>query len=313
MIRIIGTNKMKIAFLNKYQNKVYRGAETFVQELSKRLRKEHKVDVISDIKYSDLFKKHYDVVIPTNGRFQVILVRIITWLKNEKMIVSGQSGMGWDDKINLLVFPDTFAALSSEALKWAKKVNPFVKSVYIPNGVDIGKFTSARGKAKTILAAGAFTKQKRLDLAIDAVSKILGAKLIIAGGGGDLKDKIYNLGMKKLGKERFEILSVPFSEMPSIYKKASVFTLPSSSSESFGNVIIEAMASGLPVVVTKDPVRREIVGEAGFLVNPTNANEYAEALEKAFNHNWGDSPRKQAEKFSWDKVAEKYLELIKNI
>ena len=40
---------MKIAFLNKYQDKVNRGAETYVFELSKRLSKNHEVDVISDI------------------------------------------------------------------------------------------------------------------------------------------------------------------------------------------------------------------------------------------------------------------------
>jgi predicted type IV restriction endonuclease len=68
---------MRIAFLNKYQNKVARGAETFVFELSKRLSKNHEVDVISDINYLDLFRKKYDVIIPTNGRFQVVVVRFI--------------------------------------------------------------------------------------------------------------------------------------------------------------------------------------------------------------------------------------------
>src|SRR6185369_2202145 len=84
--------RMKIAFLNKYQGKVNRGAETFVSELSKRLSKAHQVDVISDINYLNLMKSKYDIIIPTNGRLQALIIRIICWLTGAKMIVSGQSG-----------------------------------------------------------------------------------------------------------------------------------------------------------------------------------------------------------------------------
>jgi len=309
---------MKIAFLNKYQNRVSRGAETFVLELSKRLSKNHEVDVVSDINYFDLFKKKYDIIIPTNGRWQVVLVRIVGWLNGSRIIVSGQSGKGWDDRVNLYSFPDMFAALSTKALNWAKKVNPFVKSVYIPNGVDLEKFNvqgqslHTQLKRPIVLAVGAFTKQKRLDLVIKAVAKIENVSLLIVGGGGDLKEKIREEGEKLLG-DKFKILSVPFSEMPKIYRAANVFTLPSASSEAFGNVLVEAMATNLPVVATNDPIRAEIIGDAGILVDPTDTDEYAKALKRALETKWGDKPRKQAEKFSWDTIAQKYEELLKTI
>ena len=57
---------MKIAILNKYQDKVARGAETFVSELSKRLSKNHSVDVISNINYLKILNSKYDLIIPTN-------------------------------------------------------------------------------------------------------------------------------------------------------------------------------------------------------------------------------------------------------
>lgn len=310
---------MKIAILNKYQNKVARGAETFVVELSKRLSKNHQVDVVSNINYFKLLKEKYDLIIPTNGRSQVVLVRKITWLTRSRMIVSGQSGMGWDDRINLYSFPDVFVALSSKALSWAKKVNPFVKSVYIPNGVDINKFKSKGDVFRfgmtgpIVLCVGAFTGQKRIDLAIRAVAKLNGVNLIVAGGGGNLRDEIYDLGIKELGKNRFRILSVPFEKMPEVYRAADVLTLPSMSSESFGNVLVEAMASGLPVVATDDPIRREIVGEAGILVDPTDIDAYSKALKETLEKNWDNKPRKQAEKFSWDEIAEKYEELLKTL
>ena len=156
---------MKIAFLNKYQNKVSRGAETFVYELSRRLSEDNEVDVISDINYFKILKKKYDLIIPTNGRLQAIIVRKIAWLTGAKVIISGQSGIGWDDKVNLLTFPNAFVALTEKAEAWAKKFNPFVKVVTIPNGVDPVRFrVKDRGlkkERKTVLCVGAATKQKR--------------------------------------------------------------------------------------------------------------------------------------------------------
>ncbi|KKP40661.1 MAG: hypothetical protein UR29_C0001G0069 [Candidatus Woesebacteria bacterium GW2011_GWC2_33_12] len=303
---------MKIAILNKYQNKVNRGAETFVTELSKRLSKNHQVDILTRIN----FLKRYDLIIPTNGRFQVFIVRILTWLTNSKMIVSGQSGIGWDDRLNLYALPNYFIALSLKALNWAKKINPFVKSVYIPNGVDLAKFTfkgSTFKGSRTILSVGAFTEQKRHELVIKAVSKLKETKLIIAGGGGGLKNKIYDFGIKNLGKDRFEMLETTNDKMPEIYNRADLFTLASVPSESFGIVFVEAMASGLPVIATDDPIRREIVGNAGLFVDPADTDAYAQAMEKALNTDWGEKPRKQAEKFGWDMIAQKYEDLFKSL
>jgi glycosyltransferase involved in cell wall biosynthesis len=74
------------------------------------------------------------------------------------------------------------------------------------------------------------------------------------------------------------------------------------------------MACNLPVVASDDEVRREIIGKAGFFVkNPTDASEYAKILKKALSFDFGDRPRKQAEKFSWDRIAQKYEKLFKDL
>lgn len=342
---------MKIAFLNIYQNKVERGAETFITELSKRLSKGNKVEIIdtpisldwskkdSSLSFArrlfvdywsrkvfgftfksipKIFKEKYDIVVPLNGGWQPAIIRIVTWLYGGKMVISGQSGIGWDDRNNLWCFPNAFVALSSKALNWAKKAMPLVKSFYIPNGVDLdyfkpqGESFNTKLKKPVILAVGAFTEQKRMDLAIKAVAKMKGVSLLMVGGGGDLKEKLTIEGKMLLG-ERFEIKSVPFEEMPKIYRVADVFTLPSASSEAFGNVLVEAMATGLPVVATDDPIRREIVGDAGILVDPTDVDKYSRVLRNALETKWGDKLRKQAEKFSWDNIALRYEELFKDI
>ena len=152
---------MKIAFLNISQGKVERGSETFVMELSEGLGRSHDVKVISGRAelptrwpgiwrlYIDpngfgaamftlknilmIFKEKYDVVIPLNSGWQPALIRLTTWLYGGKMVISGQSGIGWDDRNNLWCFPNTFVAISTYARNWAKRVNPLVKSVYIPN------------------------------------------------------------------------------------------------------------------------------------------------------------------------------------
>ncbi len=310
----MANKKLKIAFLNKYQGEVARGAETFVEEVGKRLSKKHQVDIVSNINYFKLLRSKYDIIVPTNGRFQVFITRIISWLSGARMIVSGQSGAGLDDRLNLYAFPDVFVALSSYQRSWAKKINPFVATDKIPNGVDLAKFSQKISKraanSKAVLAVGAFTKEKRHELTIKAVSKLSGVKLIVLGGGGNQREKIEKLGNELLGRERFQTDSVPFKDIPKFYELADLFVFPTVPWESFGIVLTEAMASGLPVVATDDPIRREIVGNAGILVDPTDTDAYANALEKALNTKWGDKPRKQAEKFSWDKIAKEYEKLF---
>lgn len=307
----------KIAFLNKYQGKVNRGAETFVKEVSQRLSRYYQVDVISDINYLELLKSKYDLVIPTNGRFQVVITRVITWLTGGKMIVSGQSGMGWDDRVNLYCLPNYFVPISSQALKWSRKVNPLVKSIYIPNGVDTSKFKPEGEKISTdlkkpvILCVGALTKAKRIDLVIKAVSKIGGASLLIVGVGEEEKN-LRSLGDRLL-KGRFEIKSFPYERMPEVYRAADIFTLVSEPYHSFENVLVEAMATNLPVVANNDPIRKEIVGDGGILVDPTSTNEYSKAIEKAIKTDWGNKPREQAKKFEWDDIALRYRKLISTL
>ncbi|MBI3397551.1 glycosyltransferase family 4 protein [Candidatus Woesebacteria bacterium] len=336
---------MKIAFINLYQGKVNRGAETFVSDLSKRLSKDNKVDVIGGgaralprwpflwrffldpngivvgwftlKNIPKILKEKYDVIIPLNGGWQVGLVRIITWLYGGKMVISGQSGVGWDDRNNLWSFPDCFVSISSKALDWAKRANPFVRVEHIPNGVDLNKFSPGGDKIKIslkgpiILCVAALTAQKRINLAIDAAA-LLGDSSLMVIGDGELKDELEVYGKAKLGS-RFSILSFRHDDMPKVYRAVDVFTLPSSPMHSFEIAIIEAMATNLPVVVTDDPIRREIVGNSGIFTNPTDIKDYSLCLKKASNLNLGGAPRREAENYDWNKIAESYNKLFKSI
>jgi glycosyltransferase involved in cell wall biosynthesis len=303
---------MNIAFLSLYSGTVNRGVETYVSELSKRLIKYgHSVRIYTSS--SPVFDPIPDIVIPTNGRLQAIRTRLWTLLHHKICLISGQSGLGADDKLNLLTFPDAFIGLTNYQCHWAKAFNPFVKVIRIPNGVDLNEFhprlqpLNLHIKPPVVLYVAALEPIKRHSLLIDAIAQTPASLLLV--GSGSLKDQITS-HCETMIPGRYQILSVPHSHMPRVYNSAQVLAYPTSPWESFGISILEAMACNLPIIATHDPIRKEIVGEAGILVNPENTSEFAKAITTALKKAWGKVPRDQAQKFSWDVIAQHYHTLF---
>ncbi len=282
---------MKIVFLCRDYGQVNRGAETFTGELAKNLQSlGHLVEIHKDT--FDNIPSDARAIISTNGRLDALLTRIWCLSKRVKMIIVGQSGFGWDDKLNLWLFPNVFVALTQYQKEWAHKINPLVKIEVIPNGVDLTKFNPQVKPVKinmpkpVILNVGVVDSFKRQFL----LKKASKHSVLLVGKGGDLE--------------------VEHKDMPSVYTACDLFSYPTSERESFGIVMLEAMASGLAVVATDDPIRREIVGDAGLFVDPNNIDEYAKTLDRALSTDWGDKPRKQAEKFSWEAIAKAYEKIL---
>src|SRR4030042_4281165 len=231
---------MKIAFFSAYQKKLERGAEVFCFELSERLKENYQVEIFTDNllpkarwpffwrfyldpagisifwftlkKLRKIWEEKYYIVIPINGGWQTALLRLITWIYGGKIVIIGHSGIGWDDLNNLWCFPDFFVSLSSSAGRWANKVNPFVKTTYIPDGVDLKIFSPRGSKAKIdldkpiVLAVGALEKRKRFDLTIKAVARLKKVSLLILGDGPE-KNALIKLGNELLG-DRFQLTKV---------------------------------------------------------------------------------------------------------
>ena len=124
---------------------------------------------------------------------------------------------------------------------------------------------------------------------------------------GQQNEAIIRLGEKLLGR-RFKNIQVAYDKLDTVYRSADIFTLPSGNSEAYGISILEALASGLPVVVNDDPIRRELVGPAGILTDPTDLTRYSTALAEAVKLD-GQNNRQQALRFSWEKISQKYLKL----
>lgn len=313
--------KLKIVFLCRDYGVVNRGVESHVEELSKRLKQKFDVSIFSG-KDSDNLKKinngKFDLVIPTNGRSQSLKVSLGRLTEKYKVLIAAHAGIGRDEIWNLLTFPNVYVALTDHELQWAKKYAFGIQLEKIPNGIDLEKFKPNGTKRKidlegpVILSVGALDWYKYHDLAIKAVAKLQKSSLLIVGDGPE-KNNLENLGNQLLGEKRFKIIKADYHHMPEIYRSADLFTLPSWNREAFGIVYLEAMASGLAVVAPNDLSRHEIIGDAGILVNVFNSEEYAKSLNDALNKKWGNAPRSQAEKFSWDKIAAEYEKLILKI
>jgi glycosyltransferase involved in cell wall biosynthesis len=191
----------------------------------------------------------------------------------------------------------------------------------IPNGVDIGHFRPGAperqayglpGDRLIILIVSALIPTKRVEAGIEVAHLIPDAHLVIAGDG-PLRSAVDTKAARLL-PGRFTRLLVAPEQMPSLYRSADVF-LHLAKEEAFGNVFIEAMACGIPVVGHDTPRLRWVVGEEGFLLDTEDLAAVARQIEIACN----SSPRKQAErtaraaKFSWTTVGEMYRAFLQQV
>ena len=146
-------------------------------------------------------------------------------------------------------------------------------------------------------------------------NKMAGIKLILVGSGRDyqnLQHLVIKNGLEKEIKFTGNIINSKISE----YMTASdIFVLPSIS-EGMPIVILEAMASGLPVVATRVGGIPEIIqeGENGYLVDAKNSEQIAAKISYLFSH--GDAIKhislqniEKAKEYSWNLVGGKLLRI----
>ncbi len=159
----------------------------------------------------------------------------------------------------------------NEVKRWI----PESKTLYNP--VDTSFFKPGEKAEDYVLAIGRLEPEKGFDLLLDAMEKVDGLNLKIIGSGSQeaaLKVKIKQLSLDS----RVEFLGEKSRvEVKDYLQRCQFFILPSRY-ETFGNVLLEAMACGKPVVATKCGGPQEIVSnETGFL-SSVDANDLAEKL-----------------------------------
>jgi glycosyltransferase involved in cell wall biosynthesis len=165
---------------------------------------------------------------------------------------------------------------------------------------------------KIVLMVSALYPRKRVNLGIEAIHKLDNVHLVVAGDG-PLRPEL-ELQASRLLPGRFTCLSIPSERMPTLYRSADVL-LHLAREESFGNIFVEALACGLPIVAQDSLRVRWIVGDTEFLVDTADVNAIAEGIDAALD----SPPSRQAHRvaraktFSWPRIGEMYHSFLQQV
>ena len=175
----------------------------------------------------------------------------------------------------------------------------------IPLGIDYGKY-QARTKENFVLFVGRLAKQKGIDYPIQAANELPDIKFEVAGTGEEEKR------IKSCLPENVELLGfVPHEQLVDLYARAPILCLPSVA-ETFGLVILEAMASGCAIVSTV-PLDYE-----GVKINYGNTEQLKEALRFLYDNRevslkMGRVNREKAKDYTWDNFIEKLIHVYEEV
>lgn len=182
-------------------------------------------------------------------------------------------------------------------------------------------------KAPFIFYIGGLNAHKNVTLLIDALNMVKNRKINLVIGGKTVTDRSTSQNIYLDLKERIKNLSlqdrvyfpgfIADQDLPLFYKGALVFVYPSFY-EGFGLPPLEAMASGTPVIVSNSASLPEVVGEAGILLDPHDADGFAGAIDKlagseSLRRGFVNKGVKRATEFSWQKTAKKVLSIFEEL
>ncbi len=213
------------------------------------------------------------------------------------------------DENKIVVMP---VGVNTEIFKVTKDTNK-INDVKLKYGI----------KGKYFLYLGTLEPRKNIDRMIEAYA-MLGKEnknipqFVIAGRKGWMYESIFNK-VKELGIENDVIFTgyVEEKEAPLLMEGAEAFLFVSLY-EGFGMPILEAMSCGVPIITSNAASMPEVIGDCGLLVNPLSTEEIKKALEKILYKQIDiDDMTKRAlqrsENFTWEKSAEKLLNLFEII
>lgn len=195
---------------------------------------------------------------------------------------------------------------------------------FIPNGVDLERFRPSAQRPPEpfhFLFVGRLNEQKNVGVLLEAVAELsrttaLPFRVSIVGDGplrGSLRQRASVLGLDALVDW---VQWLPREQMPALYRSAHCVINPSRY-EGMPNVVLEAMACAIPVIVSDVAGNRDLVenGKNGFVVPCDSPGELKQAMALAL----GDQPgleilgagaRRCAERHSWDAATVQYIDLL---
>ena len=188
----------------------------------------------------------------------------------------------------------------------------------IPNGMEAKRYAGiAPDRAglglpegvPIVLMVSALIETKRVAAGVRAVAALPDAHLVVAGDG-PLRAEVDALAAAEL-PGWFTRLTLTAPDMPRLYASADAF-LHMSLLESFGNVFVEAMASGLPIVGHDTPRLRWIVGDRDTLCDTEDRAATTAAIGRALAIGRG-APDPRSADFDWSAIAARYRDFIADL
>jgi len=216
-------------------------------------------------------------------------------------------------------------AVSQPAMEFASKHVPGYYNI-IPNGIDLGQFSPNvppierfRDGKINILFVGRLEKRKGLDYLLKAYRHVKeefpNSRLIVVGPGTRLRKK-YEKQVRHNGLEDVVFVGyASYDELPRYYKTADIFCSPATGRESFGIVLLEAMAVGKPIVASNIEGYASVIthGVDGLLVPPKDDKELARALlslmsDESLRGELGAKGMLTAQEYNWEKIARRVFD-----
>jgi phosphatidylinositol alpha-mannosyltransferase len=204
--------------------------------------------------------------------------------------------------------------------------------VIIPNGIDLNQFGShvpslpwRQDEQPTILFVGRLEPRKGFKYLLHAFPyvrrAIPNARLIVVGAYSREDKESYVMWVRQNNVRGVRFVGqVSEEDLPRYYRSCDVFCAPSTGFESFGIILLEAMASGVPIVASDITGYRQVLrhGEEGLLVEPENEQALAQALvvllqDPHRRRQMGLRGRIRAAAYSWDKISRQVLHFYEEV
>lgn len=188
----------------------------------------------------------------------------------------------------------------------------------LPNGVEVDRFANAAPAhdvppGRKLLFVGRLEPRKGLPFAMRAFARLADRypdlSLIVVGDGPE-RDAIDELPPALRARVHMKG-KVSYEALPTYHRASDIFISPATGAESFGIVLVEAMAAGLPVVASNIPGYREVArdGRESLLVKPSDADALAEGVAHLLDHpdeaaRLGASGALRSLDYAWEQIID---------
>lgn len=221
------------------------------------------------------------------------------------------------------------AYVCSETVREVLRAKGFRKPApIIPFGVDLNAFSprpESRVKGKTIGYVGRMLPGKGLNVMADALAKLKSEdwQLLVVGDGSERESFTNELRTSGVLDRATFTGAVSYELTPEYFKRIDVLVIPTQTTErireQFGRVIVEAMASGVPVIGSTCGAIPEVIADAGLVFPEGDGAALAGAIKRLLGDEELQSKftrmgrARVEENYSWDHVAKKTHELYQRV